>query len=133
MLGFRQFCAGNLLVVIATWGGVLFQATSSAHATCGDFLAVTHGGDGDLSTDLIMREDIRDQVPSAPCRGPQCRSDNNIPDAPLPSVKIEVPRWGITLAYIMFPRRLIGPMPNEDGLCRSQYHRDPPLRPPRVG
>jgi len=66
MLGCRQFCAGNLLVVIATSGGVLFQATSSAHATCGDFLAVTHAGDGDLSTDLIMREETRDQVPSAP-------------------------------------------------------------------
>jgi hypothetical protein len=85
-----------------------------------------------MSADHGISEHTPEHKPSAPCRGPHCRSDNRIPDAPVPTLKIVVPQWAVCLVHETHLRRPVGPLPDEAELSRSQYHSDPPLRPPRA-
>jgi hypothetical protein len=128
----RQLCSSRLLVALAAWGGVSLLTASSAHATCGDYLAPAGGMDAHMSARHPMPEHTPGQTPSAPCRGPHCRSDNRTPVPPVPALKIVVPQWAVHLIQHTQLRRPVGPLPDEADLCRSQYQSDPPLRPPRA-
>jgi len=119
---------GRITIALAITAGVSLLAPSAARATCGDYLAST---DGSMSADRDMSGHTPGHNPSAPCHGPNCRSDNKLPVAPAPTVKIVVPQWAVCLLHSTQLRRPIGPQPEDADLCRSQYLSDPPLRPPR--
>ena len=129
---FGDVSSGRILVALAAWAGVSLLTASSAHATCGDYLATAGGMDEDTFASHAMAEHDPGQAPSAPCRGPHCRSDNPVPAPPVPTLRIVVPQWAVHLIHETHLRRPVGPLPHEADLCRSQYHSDPPLRPPRA-
>lgn len=78
-----------------------------------------------------MADHTPGHAPSTPCHGPNCHSDNKFPTAPMPTVKIVVPQWAVSLVHHTHLRCPVGLLPDDADLSRSQYLSDPPLRPPR--
>ena len=90
--------SGRALVALATWWGVSLWCSSSAHATCGDYLV--HGGAmNDLARDSGAAHTQDAPAHPTPCRGPNCRSNDRSPLAPAPTIEVVVEHWAHCLRF----------------------------------
>ena len=138
MRGFQHPWPGRLFVAMAAWGALLALGESAAFATCGDYLAPmaghddASGGAQRAQLDGVLAPSS-DRTPSAPCRGPHCRSNNKVPLAPTsPTIKIVVERWCIDRVFPLDWKASAAPLHIAAEHGRSLYLSEPPLRPPRA-
>lgn len=127
----RQNCSGRYLISMAVAAGFSLLMASSAHATCGDYLDAREDI-GSTSARQPMPDHGPRPLPSAPCRGPNCRSENKLPAAPANTLPLVDPPWAAQLYVREHQAPSVGRHRGECDLCRSQYQSDPPLRPPRA-